>query len=174
MAIHVAITRKILPGKETEFTHSLHRFLGKSFSHHGVHGAAILSSFPGAEANEIGILRTFKDQKERDDFYASQQFKDWEAYASILTHPPQYRELTGLEAWFRSGTPPPRWKMAIITLCGVFPTSLLLYYGTANFLKDLPAPLRLLITASLMVATLTWLLMPILTRLAKPWLSSTS
>lgn len=61
MAIHVAITRKILPGKEQEFKESLRSFLGQSFLHDGVHGAAIISSFPGADANEIGILRTFKD-----------------------------------------------------------------------------------------------------------------
>ena len=171
MAIHVAITRKILPGKEAEFTDSLHRFLGESFGHQGVHGAAILSSFPGAEQNEIGILRTFKDQKERDSFYASSQFREWEAYASSLTHPPVYRELSGLEAWFRSSTPPPRWKMAIVTLCGVFPTSLLLFYGLSDLLKSLPAPLRLGINALLMVIILTWLIMPMLSRLAKPWLS---
>jgi len=166
MAIHVAITRKILPGKE-----SLHRFLGESFDHHGVHGAAILSSFPGAQENEIGILRTFKDQNERDSFYASSQFKQWEAYASQLTHPAVYRELTGLEAWFRSTNPPPRWKMALITVCGVFPTSLTLFYTTAELLKSLPTPIRLAINATLMVIILTWVLMPLLTRLAKPWLS---
>lgn len=74
MAIHVAITRKILPGKEQEFKESLRNFLGQSFIHDGVHGAAIISSFPGADSNEIGILRTFKDEKERDAFYNSEQF----------------------------------------------------------------------------------------------------
>lgn len=90
MAIHVAITRKILPGQ--------------SFIHDGVHGAAIISAFPGAESNEIGILRTFKDEIERDAFYNSEQFKQWEAYASPLTEPAVYRQLTGLEAWFLSAT----------------------------------------------------------------------
>jgi hypothetical protein len=66
MAIHVAITRKILPGKEQEFKESLRNFLGQSFVANGVQGAAIISSFPGADDNEIGILRSFKDEQERD------------------------------------------------------------------------------------------------------------
>ena len=172
MAIHIAITRKILPGKEQEFKESLRNFLGQSFVQDGVHGAAIISSFPGADSNEIGILRTFKDEKERDDFYNSDQFQAWESYASTLAEPAVYRQLTGLEAWFRSSTPLPRWKMAIATLCGVFPTSLLLYYTTGWMLKDLPVPFRLLVTATLMVGILTWIIMPLVTKLLKPWLTS--
>ena len=171
MAIHVAITRKIIPGKEQEFKDALHDFLGQSFIHEGVHGASIISSFPGAENNEIGILRTFKDEKDRDAFYNSELFKKWEAYASTLTEPAVYRQLTGLEAWFRSSTAPPRWKMAIATLCGVFPTSLFLYYTTSLFLKELPVPFRLLITASLMVGFLIWVVMPFVTKILKPWLT---
>ena len=170
MAIHVAITRKILPGKEQEFKESLRNFLGQSFVANGVQGAAIISSFPGADDNEIGILRSFKYEQERDTFYNSEQFNNWEAYASTLTEPAIYRQLTGLEAWFRSATPPPRWKMAIATLCGVYPTSLFLYYATGWFLIDLPVPLRLLITATLMVGILTWVVMPFVTRILKLWL----
>ncbi|NQX56075.1 antibiotic biosynthesis monooxygenase [Pedobacter panaciterrae] len=171
MAIHVAITRKILPGKEQEFKESLRNFLGQSFIHDGVQGAAVISSFPGAYSNEIGILRTFKDEKERDAFYNSEQFNKWEAYASTLTEPAVYRQLTGLEAWFRSPNPPPRWKMAIATLCGVFPTSLFLYYATGWLLIGLPTPFRLLLTATLMVGILTWVVMPVVIKIMKSWLT---
>lgn len=172
MAIHVAITRKILPGKEQEFKESLRHFLGESFIHGGVHGAAMISSFPGAESNEIGILRTFKDEEERDTFYNSALFKEWEAYASTLTEVPVYRELTGLEAWFRSPSAPPRWKMAIATLCGVFPTSLFLYYTMGMFIGGLPPVIRLFITAAAMVGILTWVVMPLVIKIMKRWLQS--
>lgn len=170
MAIHIAITRKILPGKEEEFRKSLQLFLGKSFSSGGVHGAAMISSFPGADEGEIGILRTFKDEQERDAFYKSEAFKEWEDYASALTEEPVYRQLTGLEAWFRSPLPPARWKMAIATLCGVFPTSLFLYFTTAPFVTSLSPVWRLLINAALMVCLLTWVVMPFVTKLLKRWL----
>ena len=40
---------------------------------------------------------------------------------------PVYRQLHGLEAWFRSPhNPPPRWKMAVATFLGVFPVAMVL------------------------------------------------
>lgn len=47
MAIHVAITRKVLPGKEEKFKDALRRFLDDSFLHDGVHGAAMMTASPG-------------------------------------------------------------------------------------------------------------------------------
>ncbi|WP_031530880.1 antibiotic biosynthesis monooxygenase [Dyadobacter crusticola] len=174
MPIHVAITRKVLPGKEEEFKDALRRFLGDSFLHGGVHGASMMTALPGSESREVGILRTFADEAERDAFYNSQLFRDWEAYASTLTEEPVYRELTGLEAWFRSPVPPPRWKMAVATLCGVFPTSLLLSYTIGPYLAALHPVFRTLIIAACMVGLLTWVVMPQVTKLLKPWLSGRS
>jgi len=170
MPIHVAITRKVLPGKEEEFKEALRRFLGESFLHGGVQGAAIISSLTGSDNREIGILRTFEDESERDAFYNSQLFRDWEVYASKLTEEPNYRQLTGLEAWFRSPTPPPRWKMAVATLCGVFPTSLFLSFTITPHIQQFPTILRLLIIATCMVGLLTWVVMPQIIKILKPWL----
>lgn len=170
MPIHVAITRTVLPGKEEEFRDALRRFLGESFAHGGVHGASMITALPGADNNEVGILRTFKDAAERDAFYNSTAFQAWEAYASTVTEAPVYRELNGLEAWFRSPVPPPRWKMALVTLCGVFPTSMLLSLTIGPLIKELPLPARVFIIAGSMVALLTWVVMPVLTRVMKAWL----
>jgi antibiotic biosynthesis monooxygenase (ABM) superfamily enzyme len=172
MPIHVAITRKVLPGKEKEFKDALHQFMGESFRHDGVHGASIISGPEGDDDREIGILRTFKNKAERDAFYHSEHFKKWEEYASTITEQPVYRELNGLEAWFRSAAAPPRWKMALVTLCGVFPTSILLNLTISPFVKDFPLFIRLLIIAACMVGILTWVVMPTLTRVLKKWLRS--
>ncbi|RXK81258.1 antibiotic biosynthesis monooxygenase [Filimonas effusa] len=170
MPIHVAITRKVLPGKEEEFEVALRDFLGQSFAHEGVHGAMMITALKEDGKNEIGILRTFADERERDAFYNSKLFKDWDAYASTLTEDPVYRHLTGLEAWFRTPTPPPRWKMAVATLCGVFPTSLFLSFTVGPLIQKLPPPLRLLIIAGCMVALLTWVVMPVVTKVLRRWL----
>jgi len=172
MPIHVAITRKVLPGKEKEFKEALRHFLGESFLHGGVQGAGMISPLPGTDSQEIGILRTFTDEAERDTFYNSRLFKDWEAYASKLTEEPNYRQLSGLEAWFRSPTPPPRWKMAIATLCGVFPTSLFLSITIGPFIQPFPNMIRLLIMGVSMVILLTWVVMPLVIKALRPWLQS--
>jgi antibiotic biosynthesis monooxygenase (ABM) superfamily enzyme len=170
MPIHVAITRKALPGKENEFKDALRRFLGESFIHGGVHGAAMITELPGSNGREIGILRTFKDEAERDAFYNSKLFQDWEAYASTLTEEPVYRNLTGLEAWFRAPGAPPRWKMALATLCGVYPTSLFLTITIVPLLHNWPLFARAFVIAALMVCMLTWIVMQQVIKVLKSWL----
>jgi uncharacterized protein len=170
MPIHVAITRKVLPGKEKEFEAALQQFLGKSFSHDGVHGAMMITSLKEDGKNEIGILRTFKDEAEKDAFYNSELFKKWEEYASQLTEDTVYRDLTGLEAWFRSPNAPPRWKMALSTLFGVFPTSVFLSYTVGYWMRDWNSLLSTFIFSVCMVGALTWVVMPFITKVLKSWL----
>src|SRR5947208_2561619 len=128
MPIHIAITRRVRPGCEEEFQKALRDFLQTSFAHGGVQGASMLVPPPGSNTREYGILRTFANEAERDAFYASPMFGAWEERARTLTEgEPVYRQLHGLEAWFRSShNPPPRWKMAVATLLGVYPISLLI------------------------------------------------
>src|SRR3989441_1730452 len=125
MPIHIAITRRVRPGCEAEFQAALREFFQTSFTHDGVLGATMIVPPPGSDSREFGILRTFADEKERDDFYASPIFEAWEQRCKPLTDGGwSYRQLHGLEAWFRSpGGPPPRWKMATVTLLGVYPIS---------------------------------------------------
>ena len=170
MPVHVAITRRVLPGKEAEFHEALRRFLGESFLHGGVHGASMITALPGGDQREIGILRSFRDEAERDAFYTSEQFLKWEEYASTLTEEPVYRDLTGLEAWFRGPVTPPRWKMAAATFLGVFPTSLLLTLTLGSLVATLPLILRTAIIAICMVGLLTWVVMPVVTKLLRKWL----
>ena len=174
MPIHIAITRLVRPGCEAEFQEALRGFFQTSFGHGGVLGASLLVPPPGSTSREFGILRTFGTEAERDAFYESPMFKAWEEKARTLTEgEPAYRQLHGLEAWFRSSYhPPPRWKMALVTLFGVYPISLFIGVIISPLLKKLPLPLNLFIVSALIVTCLTWFLMPLLTRLFKPWLNS--
>jgi antibiotic biosynthesis monooxygenase (ABM) superfamily enzyme len=139
-------------------------------------GANLLTPPPGSDSREFGILRTFANETERDAFYESPMFKTWEQRASTLTEgDPEYRELHGLEAWFRSPHhPPPRWKMAMVTLLGVYPVSLLIGIGLSSTLKKLPLALNLLVASAIIVSMLTWVVMPLVTRLLHGWLNPPS
>jgi antibiotic biosynthesis monooxygenase (ABM) superfamily enzyme len=172
MPIHVAITRRVRPGRETEFQQGLHDFIQRSFNESGVLGASILTPPPGSGSREYGILRTFANEQERDAFYDSPLFKEWREWAKTMTEgEPEYRQLHGLEAWFRSpGAHPPRWKMALMTLLGVYPTSLLLTLTLGKVVHTWPVATRSLAIAVAMVALLTWVVMPFLTRMFRGWL----
>ncbi len=173
MPIHMAITRNVRPGCEAEFQQALREFFQTSYAHGAVLGATMLVPSPGSDSREFGILRTFTNEKEKDEFYASEIFKAWEERCKPLTDGGwSHRQLHGLEAWFRSPGAPPRWKMAMLTLLGVYPVSLLIGILLSPQLRRLPLALNLLIVSALIVACLTWLVMPRLTRWFKPWLSS--
>ncbi len=173
MPIHIAITRRVRPGCEAEFQAALREFFQTSFANGGVLGASMLTPPPGSDSREFGILRTFASETERDAFYESPVFKTWEERASTLTEgEPEYRELHGLEAWFRSPhIPPPRWKMAMATLLGVYPVSLLIGIVLSATLKELPLALNLLVVSAIIVSMLTWVVMPMVTRLLHCWLN---
>jgi antibiotic biosynthesis monooxygenase (ABM) superfamily enzyme len=172
MPIHLAITRRVRPGCEAEFQAELREFLQVSFAHDGVWGASMLTPPPGSDSREYGILRTFASEQERDRFYESAMFKAWEERARTLTEgEPVYRHLTGLEAWFRSPNhPPPRWRMAVATLLGVYPVSLLIGVVLAPALNRLPQALSVLLASAIIVALLTWVVMPLVTRTLHRWL----
>jgi antibiotic biosynthesis monooxygenase (ABM) superfamily enzyme len=172
MPIHIAITRRVRPGCEAEFQQALREFFQTSFAHGGVWGANMLTPPPGSDSREFGILRTFADEKEREAFYESPLFQAWEKRARTLTEgEPEYRQMHGLEAWFRSSqNPPPRWKMAVATLLGVYPTSLFLSPTIGEVVHSWPLAARSLVIAASMVALLTWVVMPLVTRLLHGWL----
>ena len=174
MPLHIAITRRVRPGYEADFQQLLREFFQASFAHQSVLGATMIVPPPGSDSHEFGILRTFTNEQERDEFYASPIFNAWEERCKPLTEGDwSYQPLHGLEAWFRSpGGPPPRWKMAVVTLLGVYPVSLLIGCALSPQLRKLPLGLNLFIVSVLIVTCLTWLVMPRLTRWFKPWLNS--
>ena len=172
MPIHIAITRRVRLGCEAEFQQALREFLQTSFAHGGVQGASMLTPPPGSGTREYGILRTFASEQERDAFYESPMFKAWEERARTLTEGEAvYRQLHGLEAWFRSPhLPPPRWKMAAATFLGVFPVAMVLNLTLGPVIGSWPFVVRNAVFNACVVALLTWVVMPLVARLLHRWL----
>jgi uncharacterized protein len=175
MPIHIAITRRVRPGCEAEFQQALREFFQVSFAHGGVLGATMIVPPPGSDSREFSSLRTFADEKERDNFYASPIFKAWEAKCAPLTETNSWthRPLHGLEAWFRSPqNPPPRWKMAVATFAGVFPTAAILNLTLGAAIRLSPFIVSTVVFNACVVVLLTWVVMPFVTRALHRWLHS--
>ena len=83
-------------------------------------------------------------------------------------------QVTGLETWFelpgRTAPAPPRWKMAIVTWLGVVPLAVFFGLVVAPLVAGFPTPLRVLVLPTIFVPTMTWLIMPRMTRLFSGWL----
>ena len=79
------------------------------------------------------------------------------------------RPLHGFEAFFSSGGgTPPRWKMAIVTWLGVFPAVLFWSWLLSTRLYMLHPVIVTAVVTILVVASLTWAIMPRLTGILAP------
>lgn len=174
MPIHVATICRVRPGCEAEFQAALHAFIQVSFARAGVLGATMIVPPAGSTSREFGLLRSFSNEKERDDFYASPLFKAWERQSRPLTEENSWthRPLHGLEAWFRSPSPPPQWKMAVATFLGVFPSATVLNLTLGAAIQSWNVLLVNALLAGCIVVLLTWVVMPLTTRLLDRWLHS--
>lgn len=172
MPVYVAITRRVKAGREAEFQEALRGFFQASLTRDTILGVQMLTPPPGSTTREYGILRSFASDADRDSFYSSALFKEWEQTAAALTEgKAEYRQLHGLEGWFRSGqNPPPRWKMAIATFLGVFPLAMVLGLTVGRATASWNFVLKNAVFNFFVVGLLTWVVMPIVTRLLQKWL----
>ena len=173
--IHVAITRRIKPGREQEFQIALKEFFARSLAERGVRGAAMLVPPPGSGSAEYGIIRSFANAAERDAFYASPLYREWKKRVAPLSNgEPDARELHGLEAFFRQDSRPlpPTWKMAIATYLGVVPTIMTLALTLGPLIRSWNLVLNNLVFNACVVVLLTWVVMPLITRALHGWLQA--
>lgn len=171
--VHILITRHVRPGCEAAFQQALREFFQASYGHDGVLGASMILPPPGSGSREFGILRTFAGPRERDGFYESPMFKAWAEKVAPLTEEGwTYRELTGMEAWFRSPqAPPARWKMALLTWLAVWPATVAVRAVLQPVIGGaLPGLLFAGVVAAGVVVVLTWVAMPLVVRAARRWL----
>ena len=96
------------------------------------------------------------------------------------------KKMTGLEFWFTPYSndesspmiplqPPPRYKMVIVTI-PVISILLMTLVPQIHFLTEMlsiPFPIRLVIALTITVLLMTYVIMPLLTKLLKPWLFKT-
>lgn len=172
--ITVCITRRVKPGSEVAFERALHEFVQRSLVLPGQMGVHIMRPAPGSGSRDYGIVRKFTNRQALAAFRTSQEYLEWNHTALDLTEGDgRVEDLTGLESWFTlpggALRPLPKWKMAIVTLLGVFPTSLLLGETVGRWMVGWPLLLCSLVFAALMVALLTWVVMPLLTRALHNW-----
>lgn len=170
--IHVAITRTVRPGHEQEFEQRVAEMSLEVEREPGVEGAYLLRP-ADAGSRAYGILRTFSSKAARDRFYRSEVYARFtETIAPLVEGPPLERDIRGLEGFFvapSAGGPPP-WKMALVTWLAVNPAVFVCIHLVKAVLGPQPELVELLVGNTLVISLLTWVLMPLLTRVLAKWL----
>ena len=86
-----------------------------------------------------------------------------------------YAEATGLETWFSlpnvgAIVAPPKWKMAIATIFGAYVVNFLEHLVFSQYFDPLPLLEGSLLYIIILVALLTYVVMPSMSRLLRTWL----
>lgn len=173
--VTVVVRRRTKPGCEEPFESAMREFIAFALASPGNRGIHVLRS-DQANPREYTVVDRFADAAARKAFTASESYKEWMVRLRALTEgDPHIEELGGLSGWFTlpdqpHAKPPPKPKMAAVTFLGVYPLTSVF---PGLFRKLLPGwhPLALnLVVTGLVVACLTWVVMPLLTRLFRRWL----
>jgi len=122
----------------------------------------------------ITILQRFASWTDQEAWLNSEDFKRWKVAIAPL-HPTleHVRTYSGMEALFAAGqspAAPPRWKMAIVLFLAVFPLSLALSHWFGKTLASIPPLIGALISSPVMVVFMTYIMVPVLTKIFSGWL----
>lgn len=176
--VTVAVSRRVRHGRETEFAEWVRGITDEASRFPGHLGAGYIR--PAQPGGEHVIVYRFDTPEHFNTWQSSKDRARWmQRSRDLISGEPRIETATGLEYWFRDVCPqapsgPPVWKQALVIWIGLYPTVLLFGYAALWLIGHWPLPLRSLITTGLTVALMTWLIMPVLTRLLRRWLQPPS
>jgi antibiotic biosynthesis monooxygenase (ABM) superfamily enzyme len=170
--VTAVISRKIKPGHENEYDDWLRRYMILENKVPGYLGTTIIA--PGGKTSSVRyIINRFSDKASMDVWESSAEahklIEEANNYSAM-----RYTSATGLETWFsvpdlKVIVPPPKWKMAIVAWLGAYIISSIaryildLYFGQSPLLNGV-------LMNTILVLGLTYLVMPILSKLLRRWL----
>ncbi len=143
----------------------------------GQMGVNIIRPAPGSDSRQYGIVRKFSSREALDQFHRSSEYLEWSRQVSNLTEGESHvEEFNGLESWF---TPPGQplqpllpWENGGGHLHRGSPdvVTTLLFWIIGPMIQPWPFLIRNSAFNVVVVACLTWLAMPLLTRIFSGWL----
>ncbi len=171
----IEIRRRVRPDARAAFEAELKALIQESLDA-GNESTTVFRPDEHAREPEYRVVIRFSRLSGWRAWQASERMQ--RRYAAIREHlvaDPVISEVTGLEAWFTlpgeaTGPPPPRHKMALVTWFGVFTCVTAVSQALAPVTATWNVHLRTLVVTGLVVLLLTYLVMPRLTRLLRPWL----
>jgi hypothetical protein len=183
--VTVIVTRKAKKGKMSEFEEWMDGIIHEAMRFEGHMGVNIIRPTDLSNPEYVVIFR-FNTYENLTKWEKSEIRKEWlDKSKDVAEGEPMVEKQTGLEFWFtpRSGTgkingdkppaamPPPRYKMAIVITGIIFVLVSILLPQIRQLTIGLPVLLSTLVGVGTMVLLMTYLIMPSVTRLLRPWLS---
>lgn len=183
------VTHNVEQGRRQDFEEWLKGIAADMERFQGHQGTTFMRP-GGVDSDEYVIVVRFATYLDLRRWEASPERADWLAkLPSMLSGKSGYETETGLETWFQLPghqvvLPPPKYKMAVLILLGLYPLLLIVIPTLGWLLGDstyLAAPVtlslefftRTLTSVLVVVPLMIWFAMPRLTKLLRPWLYPT-
>jgi uncharacterized protein len=172
--VTVVIRRTVRKGYESDFEEWLRGVGADVHDFHGHLGTNILR--PAAGSREYTVIFRFDTYEHLMTWEKSETRHVWlERVQPLITGEVRMHRHSGLEYWFTvpdgpCRNPPPRWKMAVVTWTALAPLALVLPPAVQQISASLPHFVQVAIVAAAMVFTMTYAVMPVMTRLFARWL----
>ena len=173
--VTLVLSRAVKAGHEQAFEGVLHRLAAEVRRQPGHLDLTVLAPQPGGP-RIYTIVSHFAGRAAADAWLASQERAQLLAEADLHSASDlQTRYLSGLEGWLAQPgaavlVPPARWKIALLSAAGIVPLLEAVTYLLAPRLSGLPVWGRPLIAVVLVIPLMQYVVMPLLTRVARPFL----
>ncbi|GHB46847.1 antibiotic biosynthesis monooxygenase [Streptomyces viridiviolaceus] len=171
--VTTVLTWEVRPGQERRFeewTHGITRCAARFPGNEGV------SWLHPEEGHRYHAVLRWSDPHRLAAWLDSPDRARWHALIEgVATEISSERQsTTGMETWFSlPGTTvraPPRWKMVLTTFLGAYPCTFLIQWLVTPRTTDWPLALRAAVFPVVLLPVLTYLVMPLLSRLLRLWL----
>ena len=184
------VQHHVRPDRQRDFEEWLKGIAEESAHFRGHEGMTILRPSEGGPHPEYVVVVRFATYDDLHRWEQSTQRAHWMGLLEpMVLERPTYRTASGLETWFKLPghtvvVPPPKYKMAVLVFVALIPLILLVVSLLDEAVSDQPylaasvelGPdffVRTMVSTLIVVVLMTWVAMPLLTRLAGRWLYPT-
>lgn len=167
--VTLLVARRVHHDRYPEFRAWLHEGERLAADFPGYLGSGVLAPPPGDDEHQI-VCR-FADEQALDAWENSASRQAWLQRGQNLFASHHRHRAHGQVDWFGAADlQPPRWKKSVAIWLAFFPVSLLFHLSFGAALAELPLLLRILLTTVFLTPLMTYLFIPLSTRLLGRWL----
>jgi len=174
--VTIIVKRRPKPGMEKEFEEVMTGTTRDAMTFPGHLGVNIIR--PTSPKDYYRIVFKFDSMRNYIAWESSEVRAQWlQRYALVTLGDDEQEILSGLETWFtlpggEALVPPPKHKMAMVLWISIFPLSYLIQYAMSPLIGHWPMVAQIAMTSLILVLTMTFVVMPFMSKLFHHWLHS--
>jgi len=171
----VVVSRRVRKGQQEAFEALSSQMTERASRFPGYLGTAMFRP-ASPDDPEYRIVFKFRDRETLTAWEESEERAELlQQIESLLVQPSEREVTSGIVTWFtlpgqNPVTPPPKWKMTIVSWLALYPAVTLVFVIFGDLLAQVPLLLRTMIVTIVVMGLMSYLLMPRMTRWFAFWL----